>query len=381
MPAPVCVLKLKNTNFSLFIISLRIKKTKVEACIEYDTDYIDVNGEIPFTHKIVEYHDWAKMNDVLIVPNCAGAGGVPDVGAFYTFRKLQERIAAQEMKGADKNEDDESSKNKENNDNIKEDLAKAASRVECAIDKMHMYLCGSGGGIPSGGTLATRAAMNSAMRDVASIMMNPYALGGAIKRGQRPEDADKNLSVVEYDDDYKGWKAPFTYAFYETRLIRRSNWLNRSMGGVAYGRNMNYLEHLLLPNEESARALHQSNTSSKKEEEKLKSEGKLFEKDQGLDLEAREKEWAEYWFDATTESGERIRTRVSGKDGYDETAHLSVELALLTSERRDELPFSGGVLTPGIAGGQPFIDALNETGLKFEVVADNELPDLSRLVK
>ena len=167
MPAPVCVLKLKNTNFSLFIISLRIKKTKVEACIEYDTDYIDVNGEIPFTHKIVEYHDWAKMNDVLIVPNCAGAGGVPDVGAFYTFRKLQERIAAQEMKGADKNEDDESSKNKENNDNIKEDLAKAASRVECAIDKMHMYLCGSGGGIPSGGTLATRAAMNSAMRDVA----------------------------------------------------------------------------------------------------------------------------------------------------------------------------------------------------------------------
>ena len=144
---------------------------------------------------------------------------------------------------------------------------------------------------------------------------------------------------------------------------------------------MNYLEHLLLPNEESARALQQSNTSSKKEEEKLKSEGKLFEKDQGLDLEAREKEWAEYWFDATTESGERIRTRVSGKDGYDETAHLSVELALLTSERRDELPFSGGVLTPGIAGGQPFIDALNETGLKFEVVADNELPDLSRLVK
>ena len=30
---------------------------------------------------------------MLVVPNCAGAGGVPDVGAFYTFRKLQERIA------------------------------------------------------------------------------------------------------------------------------------------------------------------------------------------------------------------------------------------------------------------------------------------------
>ena len=103
------------------------------------------------------------------------------------------------------------------------------------------------------------------------------------------------------------------------------------MGGVPYGKNMNYLEHLLLPSEEHARALQQSNTSSKKEEEKLKAEGKLFAKDEGLALEDREKEWAEYWFDAVSERGEKIRTRLSGKDGYDETAHLSVELALLTS--------------------------------------------------
>jgi|TARA_B110000305_G_scaffold54836_1_gene60502 short subunit dehydrogenase-like uncharacterized protein len=363
----------------LIIPNLLLFIYQVEACIEYDTDYIDVNGEIPFSAKLIEYHDWARNNDVLIVPNCAGAGGVPDVGAFYTFRKLQERIAKSRLD--DPMENGTVSDDKENaTDNIDKSSEPIDSeKVDCGIDTMHMYLCGSGGGVPSGGTLATRAAMNAAMRDVHSLMMDPYALGGAIKRGQRPEDADKNLSVVEYDDGYKGWKAPFTYAFYETRLVRRSNWLSRNMGGVPYGKNMNYLEHLLLPSEEHARALQQSNTSSKKEEEKLKAEGKLFAKDEGLALEDREKEWAEYWFDAVSERGEKIRTRLSGKDGYDETAHLSVELALLTSERRDELPHKGGVLTPGIAGGQLFVEALNETGLKFEVMDDDALPDLSRI--
>ena len=352
---------------------------QVEACIEYDADYIDVNGEIPFSAKLIEYHDWARNNDVLVVPNCAGAGGVPDVGAFYTFRKLQERIA--------KSRSDEIAKSaavSDDKENATTNIVQSTEpidplKIDCSIDTMHMYLCSSGGGVPSGGTLATRAAMNSAMRDVHSLMMDPYALGGAIKRGQRPEDADKHLSVVEYDEEYKGWKAPFTYAFYETRLIRRSNWLSRNMGGVPYGRNLNYLEHLILPSEEHARALQQSNTSSKMEEEKLKAEGKLFAKDQGLSLEDRDKIWAEYWFDAVTEHGEKIRTRLTGKDGYDETAHLSVELALLTSEHRDELPHKGGVLTPGVAGGQLFVEALNETGLTFEVVDDDALPDLSRI--
>jgi hypothetical protein len=36
-------------------------------------------------------------------------------------------------------------------------------------------------------------------------------------------------------------------------------------------------------------------------------------------------------------------------------------------------------LTPGVAGGQLFVEALNETGLTFEVVDDDALPDLSRI--
>jgi short subunit dehydrogenase-like uncharacterized protein len=318
-----------------------------EACIEYDTDYIDVNGEVPFTKKLIKYHEWAKANNVLVVPNAAGAGGVPDVGAFYTARELRNKHAG----------------------------------TEVPIDKMHMYLFGSSGGAPSGGTLATRAAMNAAMKDVAGIMSNPFALGGSIQGGRRPEDADRNLSQVEYDPVYDAWKAPFTYAFYETRLIRRSNWLLRDLGEKPYGRRLNYLEHLIMPSEQAAKDLQKSNTSSKAEEEQLRKEGRLFKKGDGLDEAARDSIWAEYWFDAVAEGGEKIRTRLSGKDGYDETAHMSIELALLCSEHRENLPFKGGVLTPGVAGGDKYIDALHATGLRFEVLADDAKVDFSKISK
>ena len=247
------------------------------------------------------------------------------------------------------------------------------------MSKMHMYLYGSAGGAPSGGTLATRAAMTAAMKDVAGLMANPFALGGSMEGGSRPEDADRNLSQVEYDPEYDAWKAPFTYAFYETRLIRRANWLLRDLGRFPYGRNLNYLEHLILPTEKSARDLQSSNTSSKAEEEKLRKEGRLFKLGEGLDESARDSIWSEYWFDAVTPEGEKIRTRLTGKDGYDETAHMAIELAILCSEYREKLPFRGGVLTPGVAGGDPYIEALHSTGLNFEVLSNDAKVDFSRL--
>jgi short subunit dehydrogenase-like uncharacterized protein len=304
-----------------------------------------VNGEVPFTKKLLKYHDWAKANRVLVVPNAAGAGGVPDVGCFYTVQELRKKIG-----------------------------------TDVPVDKMHMYLYGSPGGAPSGGTLATRAAMNAAMKDVAALMSNPFALGGSIQGGKRPEDADRNLSQVEYDKEYDAWKAPFTYAFYETRLVRRANWLLRDLGQEPYGRSLNYLEHLIMPSEKSAKDLQQSNTSSKAEEEKLRKEGRLYKKGDGLDEASRDNIWSEYWFDAVSEEGEKIRTRLTGRDGYDETAHMSIELAILCSEYRERLPFRGGVLTPGVAGGEPYIEALANTGLKFEVMAEDAKIDFSRLI-
>lgn len=120
----------------------------VEACIDFDCDYVDVNGEVPFTHRVsgsivccyesryrilyrctvvkllrllqskwtptdvchpfsisfiphkltknqlIGLHDWAKQRNVIICPNAAGAGGLPDIAAFYTCEALKEKSDA-----------------------------------------------------------------------------------------------------------------------------------------------------------------------------------------------------------------------------------------------------------------------------------------------
>ena len=53
----------------------------VEACIQCDTDYVDVNGEIPYTARLLEWHEQALSAAVHIVPCAACAGGLPDLGA------------------------------------------------------------------------------------------------------------------------------------------------------------------------------------------------------------------------------------------------------------------------------------------------------------
>ena len=219
----------------------------------------------------MDLHDWAKQSNVIICPNAAGAGGLPDIAGYYTAEQL-----------------------------------KKVSDAE--VEKMHCFIF-SNGGTPSGGTLATRAAMTAAMGSVAKIMSNPFALGGVIGDGKRVEDSDKILNKIEYYPEFDGWSGPFTYAFYETRLIRRSNWLLADLGEDPYGRSLNFTEHLLFPSEETAREVSSANTSSKMEEEKLKKEGKLYKLGEGLDKDVRSKIFCEYYFHANTADGTKIKVR------------------------------------------------------------------------
>ena len=142
---------------------------------------------------------------------------------------------------------------------------------------------------------------------------------------------------------------------------------------------MNFSEHLLFPTEQAAKSMASSNTSSKKEEEKLKAEGKLFKLGQGLDEETRSKLFTEYHLHANAGDGTTIRTKVTAGDGYDETARLSVEMVLLLTTKRDSLPFEGGVLTPSVAGCRPFLDAIRSSGIAFEVLDDDYKVDFEKV--
>ena len=108
----------------------------------------------------------------------------------------------------------------------------------------------------SGGTLSTRAAMASGDAWVRKVMTDPFALGGSIDNGEREEDQDRVLTKVFRDGAIKSWVAPHVYAFFETRVVRRSNELHRTLvggpdKGPFYGENLNVTVYTLMPSEVS----------------------------------------------------------------------------------------------------------------------------------
>lgn len=312
----------------------------VQACLQFGTDYVDVNGEVPYTESLLKYHDAAVEAGTFIVPNAAFAGGGCDVGAWFACNELYKKYGE-----------------------------------PCRT--LRGYISASGASAPSGGTLATREAMASNMGKVASIMGNPFALGGKVggwKDPVRPEDMDKELQMIKKDQFVQTWVGPFMYSFFETRVVRRSNHLQFMHSGKAYGPEFNFQEWASFPDEETARLAQKASTSSKQQEEELKKAGKLYKSGEGPTSDDREGAWTELLFVAKTASNKFIKAKVSAGDAYEETGHMAIEVALCCVKHRDQLKWRGGVLTPSICGQQTLVDSLNKTNLKVEVVDDKEHP-------
>ena len=230
----------------------------------------------------------------------------------------------------------------------------------------------------SGGTLSTRAAMASGDAWVRKVMTDPFALGGSIQNGEREEDQDRVLTKVFRDSAIKSWVAPHVYAFFETRVVRRSNELHRTLvggpdKGPFYGENLNVTVYTLMPSEAAAKEFKKSgSTSTKAEEERLKKEGKYYGPGEGPPLDDLFEigVYSLYHGVGITESGKKVCWSIKGRDGYFETARMAVEAALAMSESGDELrsgseSVRGGVLTPGIAGKHVLFDRIRKAGMGF----------------
>jgi short subunit dehydrogenase-like uncharacterized protein len=325
----------------------------VDACIYLKTDYIDISGEVPHSLKVYKLHQQAKEAGVMVVASAAAAGGFPDMGMYLCAKKLR---------------------------------ADYGEEVRYGVT----YICAGGSAqAPSGGTLKTRAAMNQADDDVKSAMTDPFSMGGFvpdldrngvkminIQKGTgfvtpkvRQEDMDANLSRVAQDPKLGCWRAPFVYAFFETRVVRRSNMLMAELGGQPYGHQLNYMEYTFMPDEATARQAVKSSgaTSVDAEKEKLKKAGKYYGQGEGPALEDIEDAWMMYRFYAETPSGKGYKMSIRGKDGYYETARMAIELALTLRFDRLQLPFKGGALTPAVAGGECLAKRILETGVTFKM--------------
>lgn len=324
----------------------------VEACIHYDTDYCDVSGEVPWTAKLLEFHDAAWEAGVYIVPSAAYAGGMPDVLTYAVVQEVQKRFGE-------------------------------------TTRKVHGYVEGGGDAMaPSGGTLETRAAMAKGGKKTKDIMMNPFSLGGSIQNGKREEDQDKVLSKVFCDRTINSWVSPHVYSFFETRVVRRSNYLHhRLVGGpnkgIWYGLRFNFTSYLKAENEAQALDSKASKTSVKAEEEKLKKEGKYYAPGDGPPLEELVASGAFNVMHAVAESHDtnrRVNFSIKGHDGYYETARMVTEMGLMLALdsaklRTGKKHVRGGLLTPGIAGRDVLLKRLIRSGLGFIDWTDKKMPD------
>mmetsp|Transcript_163806 Transcript_163806/g.525348 ORF Transcript_163806/g.525348 Transcript_163806/m.525348 type:complete len:1129 (+) Transcript_163806:75-3461(+) len=205
----------------------------IDCCIHLGVHYLDISGEVPWSLRVLDLHEYAKEAGVHVIPSSASAGGYPDLGVYLMAKKMRAEYG--------------------------EELRKAIC-----------YQSGGGAAAgASGGTLATRSAMATAGDDVRKKMADPFSMGGfvpdrdrwgvkycniefgtgKVTPKMRGEDLDANMSKISEDKRLGIWRGPFVYSYFDTRIVRRSNMLLADLGDRPYGRNFNFMEYAMLPTE------------------------------------------------------------------------------------------------------------------------------------
>jgi short subunit dehydrogenase-like uncharacterized protein len=330
----------------------------VDACCHMGTDYCDVSGEIPWTLRALELHEHAKQGNAIIAPSAAVAGSYPDVLTFMCAKKLRDEQG--------------------------EELRKAV-----------IYATGGGASAgSSGGTLATRAAMSAADSDVRKKMADAYSLGGfipqfdrngmkecKIKQGTgevehtgRKDDMDSILSKVSQDPETGLWRAPWVYAYFDTRIVRRSNALMATLENKPYGRNLVWQEFMRLPAEAlmQASAIREAGGEVDREKAALEAQGKYYKQGEGPPLEELGDAYIGFFCYAASVNGKYAYASFNGCDGYFETARAAVEFAITCRFDKDKMTTKGGCLNAAVAGQSLYLARLIGSGLKCKVAEERD---------
>jgi short subunit dehydrogenase-like uncharacterized protein len=213
------------------------------------------------------------------------------------------------------------------------------------------------------------------------LLTNPFVLSSGpgdvppFRKGGAPSDTQMG-KASDVDPSLRGSIAPFLMASYNTRIVRRSNYL---LDG-AYGPDFSYAE--------SMRVSGNAVTSRIGAGVVAVGMGALFgglsmkptrrvldrflpKPGEGPSEEARNNGFFVHKTFTTTSSGKRYVAKVEaqGDPGYKATAMMFGEAALTLSLNRDQLPDAHGVLTPASAMGEALTERLRAAGMKIEVEA------------
>jgi short subunit dehydrogenase-like uncharacterized protein len=308
-----------------------------QACAKAGTDYADLTGEVLFIRDtMASCQQVAARTGTRIVHSC-GFDSVPsDLGVLLTHD-------ATAIDGAGDLED------------------------------TTLVLTAMRGGV-SGGTLASALGQIDDMRASASnrrIVTDPYALSP--DRDAEPALGDeRDLSGIRYDPDLQLWTGPFIMASFNTRIVRRSNALQR----WAYGRRFRYREVTGFGAGPGAPvravAVTAAFTALMAGVALRPSRALLWpalpKPGEGPGEKARRNGFFRLEVHARTATGARYLTRVEarGDPGYAATAVMLGESALCLALDRDCLPDRAGVLTPATAMGAVLTNRLRSAGHTYE---------------
>jgi short subunit dehydrogenase-like uncharacterized protein len=293
----------------------------VAACAAAGTDYVDLTGEPEFVDLMwLRYHEQAERSGARLI-HCCGFDSIPhDLGVFYTVQHLPEDVPL---------------------------------RVNGFVRTGASF---------SGGTYHSTINAFARVRHAARIALE--------RRRLEPRPADRRIKGIagrpHRDAAAGGWVVPLPTI--DPQIVLRSaralerygpdfgygHWLVqkrlRSVAGLAAGAGTAIALAQLPP----TRKLLLS----------LKSSG------DGPTAEQREKSWFRVRF-VGEGGGGRVVTEVSGGDpGYHETAKMLGESALCLVG--DELPALSGQLTTAVAMGQPLLERLQQAGIAFRALSEED---------
>ena len=304
------------------------------ACVKNGCHYVDITGESFWIKDMIEKHHTEAGEKGLRIINACGFDSAPsDLGVFY-----------------------------------------AINQVEGGVKSVQCFQAWKGEA--SGGTMETMfSSMDAklAKGGLGKFSLNPE---NSISENQKKNTSDK--IKVQKIPHLGGWTGPFVMALPNTRVVRRSAALSKSVGKY-YGDDFVYSEGAYYSKRGAARkvtfmtiALGLIIVSPLR---KLL-RGFFRKPGEGPSQEAMDSGFFKSRFLVETQEGFRaFSMSSSGDPGYKMTSRMACESALcLAVENPEELPGGvgfGGLLTPSIGLGNVLIKRLKNIGVAFKEIPLN----------
>jgi len=309
----------------------------VKICANTGTDYCDLTGEVQWIRRMIRKYEGAARASGARIVHCCGFDSIPsDLGVHFLQKHAMQKYG------------------------------RTCPRVKLRVKAMR--------GGASGGTIASMLNVVKEASDDPELrreLANPYSL---CPDGYTPQLRQPNVSLAEYDTDFKSWIAPFVMAAVNTRIVHRTNALSKQ----AYGADFRYDEAVLRGDGFKGRAaatsmgagLRAFMAAAAVPPTRWVLERFLPGPGEGPSPEEQRNGFFDIRIFGRTE-GHTLQVKVTGDrdPGYGSTGKMLGQAGACLALDTPKANTPGGFWTPATIFGDRLIDRLTRySGLRFEVV-------------